>query len=156
MDTAAALESAPVEAKAPEEWALMMDKGVATVEDAEEVAATMAEATMEVVNEVVHPPHDEAAAQAMMAEEPLATMEAIADDGEAEDSKMSYKRLSEEKIAKLDALGFVWNLRIKRVEDHWESMFNQLLDFKEKYGDCLVPSRYDENIKVRAVSMGCG
>jgi hypothetical protein len=30
------------------------------------------------------------------------------------------KRLSQERKEKLDALGFVWSLRSKRVDDHWD------------------------------------
>ena len=36
------------------------------------------------------------------------------------------KRLSQERKDKLDALGFVWNLRSKRIDDHWEDMFQQV------------------------------
>lgn len=83
------------EAKSPEEWVVEMDKANgATVEDAAEVAATMAEATMEVINDVV------------------------AEGGE---QLNKVKRLSEERKAKLDALGFVWSLRSKRVDDHWDT-----------------------------------
>ncbi|GKY95090.1 hypothetical protein MPSEU_000473000 [Mayamaea pseudoterrestris] len=58
------------------------------------------------------------------------------------------KTLSSEKKAKLDALGFVWSLRSKRVDDHWETMFQQLLDYRQMYGDCLVPSRWEKNPKL--------
>jgi len=58
------------------------------------------------------------------------------------------KRLTQERKDKLEALGFVWSLRNKRVDDHWDEMFNQLVDYKEKHGDCLVPSRFEDNFKL--------
>lgn len=36
------------------------------------------------------------------------------------------KRLSQERKDKLDAIGFVWSLRNKRIEDHWDEMFRQV------------------------------
>lgn len=58
------------------------------------------------------------------------------------------KRLSLERKEKLDALGFVWSLRSKRIDDHWDEMFKQLVDYKNEHGDCLVPSRYEANLKL--------
>ncbi|KAG7356875.1 helicase domain protein [Nitzschia inconspicua] len=58
------------------------------------------------------------------------------------------KRLTLERKKKLDELGFVWSLRSKRIEDHWDEMFQQLLQYKEEHGDCLVPSRYEANLKL--------
>lgn len=37
-----------------------------------------------------------------------------------------FKRLSIERKEKLDKLGFVWSLRTKRIEDHWDDMFRQV------------------------------
>jgi hypothetical protein len=36
------------------------------------------------------------------------------------------RRLTKERKEKLDALGFVWSLRIKRIDDHWDEMFRQV------------------------------
>jgi hypothetical protein len=58
------------------------------------------------------------------------------------------KRLTPERKQKLDELGFVWSLRAKRIEDHWDQMFKQLLTYKEEHGDCLVPSRWEANLKL--------
>ena len=58
------------------------------------------------------------------------------------------QRLSAERKAKLDALGFVWSLRNKRIDDHWDEMFGQLVQYKAKHGDCLVPSRFEENLRL--------
>uniref|UniRef100_A0A6U3UDC3 Helicase-associated domain-containing protein n=1 Tax=Ditylum brightwellii TaxID=49249 RepID=A0A6U3UDC3_9STRA len=64
-------------------------------------------------------------------------------------SKIAFKpRLSEERRAKLDAIGFVWSLKKKRVDEHWDTMLQQLLDYKKEHGDCLVPSRYEKNLKL--------
>jgi hypothetical protein len=87
-----------------------------------------------------------------------------------EDSKLppnalASKVLTQERKDKLDALGFVWNLRSKRVDDHWDEMFSQvrqslanpvstlvrrlsayrlqiiqLQEYKQQHGDCLVSS----------------
>ena len=58
------------------------------------------------------------------------------------------KRLTEERKQKLNALGFVWSLRSKRIEDHWDEMYGQLVDYKKVNGDCLVPSRFESNLKL--------
>ena len=39
------------------------------------------------------------------------------------------KTLSLERKMRLDALGFVWSLRSKRVDDHWDGMFQQVCTF---------------------------
>lgn len=130
-----------IEAKSPEEWAVEMSG--ATEEDAAEVAATMAEATMEVVNDVV----DDAAIAEMAAVAAAANDAAGAAAAVPEDPTKG-KKLSLERKGKLDALGFVWSLRSKRVDDHWDLMFRQLEEYKSAHGDCLVPSRYEENYKL--------
>lgn len=58
------------------------------------------------------------------------------------------KRLTLERKRKLDELGFVWSLRSKRIEDHWDEMFKQLQEYKDQHGDCLVPSRHEQNLKL--------
>lgn len=146
----------PSEGKTPEEWGLEMDKGTpATEEDAAEVAATMAEATMEVVNDVVAPIDDATMDEMGAVDEPTSDTDVAMDspngDGTepmSENMLQQVRRLSQERKEKLDALGFVWSLRSKRVDDHWDLMFNQLKEYKIKHGDCLVPSRYEENFKL--------
>jgi Helicase associated domain len=64
---------------------------------------------------------------------------------------LPYKKLSLARKQKLDALGFVWSLRSKRIEDHWDEMFRQLVEYKNQHGDCLVPSRYEANLKLGKV-----
>lgn len=120
--------SSPSEGKTPEEWGLEMDKGTpATEEDAAEVAATMAEATMEVVNDVVAPIDDATMDEMGAVEEPTSDTDVAMDspngDGTepmSENMLQHVRRLSQERKEKLDALGFVWSLRSKRVDDHWD------------------------------------
>ncbi len=53
-------------------------------------------------------------------------------------------KLPEEEFKMLDALGFSWgNLKVV----HWEKMFTQLCQYKQKYGHCNVPGygRHPEN-----------
>lgn len=118
----------PSEGKTPEEWGLEMDKGTpATEEDAAEVAATMAEATMEVVNDVVAPIDDATMDEMGAVDEPTSDTDIAMDspngDGTepmSENMLQQVRRLSQERKEKLDALGFVWSLRSKRVDDHWD------------------------------------
>jgi hypothetical protein len=120
--------STPSEGKSPEEWGLEMDKGTpATEEDAAEVAATMAEATMEVVNDVVAPIDDATMDEMGGVEDPNSDTDVAMDspngDGTepmSENMLQQVRRLSQERKEKLDALGFVWSLRSKRVDDHWD------------------------------------
>lgn len=47
--------------------------------------------------------------------------------------------LTPEKIAQLDALGFVWdNVRLDELATQWETMFAGLQRFRENYGHCRV------------------
>jgi len=50
-------------------------------------------------------------------------------------------RLSEEQIRRLDSIGFAWS----PCDEAWENMFRALVKFREKYGDCDVPSHWAEN-----------
>lgn len=44
------------------------------------------------------------------------------------------KRLTQELKERLDGLGFVWSLRHKRIADHWQHMFDQLVEYKAAHG----------------------
>ncbi len=50
-------------------------------------------------------------------------------------------RLSPERIANLEVLGFKW----KPYAENWEEMFTALSDYKRKHGDCDVPFRWKDN-----------
>ena len=59
--------------------------------------------------------------------------------------------LSADRIAKLDALGFVWASSRKtlvdweRISADWQARFDELLRYKETHGDCDVPAKWREN-----------
>lgn len=59
--------------------------------------------------------------------------------------------LSAERIARLDALGFVWGGGRKAsadsegVSEDWQSRFDELLHYKRVHGDCDVPTRCRES-----------
>ena len=54
--------------------------------------------------------------------------------------------MTQERINKLEALGFVWNA----LEAQWNSNFELLLQYKEDKGDCLVP----QNHQIDDVALG--
>jgi hypothetical protein len=56
-------------------------------------------------------------------------------------TKQSKGRLSQERIQRLDDLGFVWNSNTAA----WEEMFAALVEYKNLHGDCNVPSRFISN-----------
>ena len=47
--------------------------------------------------------------------------------------------LSDERIARLDELDFIWNTRAAR----WEEMFARLVAYNDVHGDCNVPQSYE-------------
>ena len=69
-------------------------------------------------------------------------------------------RLTDDRRKRLTDIGFVWSVReAERTHEttrivrtsydvQWDAMFNLLISYKEKYGDCLVPKRYAENPKL--------
>jgi hypothetical protein len=52
--------------------------------------------------------------------------------------------LKEERIAKLNEVGFIWEADTRSKEQRWEDSMSQLLEFKEKYRHTLVPYNFDE------------
>jgi hypothetical protein len=50
-------------------------------------------------------------------------------------------KLSEDKIKRLEAIGFSWNPH----KDLWKQMYEELVAFKGEFGDCNVPTEYDDN-----------
>jgi Helicase associated domain len=60
-------------------------------------------------------------------------------------------RLTSERLNRLESIGFEWKVKnkMKRYYDkQWEGMFQNLLDFKKKYGHCNVPKRFPENARL--------
>jgi len=61
--------------------------------------------------------------------------------------------MTEERIYKLEQIGFVWDASDKigggkRNDEGWMQMFEQLMEYKEQHGDCLVPQVYEGNPKL--------
>ena len=52
--------------------------------------------------------------------------------------------LSQERIQRLDEIGFIWNLR----DALWEARFEELKAFKNSNGHCNVPNRSPENLEL--------
>jgi hypothetical protein len=105
-----------VDHKITDQWDLPKHVG-ATAEDAAELAATMAED-----DELAR--HEAAAAAVVEAAE---TADMAMDDATyATKLPLLHKRLTRERKDRLDAIGFVWSLRNKRIDDHWDEMFRQV------------------------------
>lgn len=125
----AAAAMSPVRAKSPEEWADEMEKAATINADAAMAVnidgGGVEAAAMEVVNEVTAHAGDG---------NPAAVVEGKDVQGEVEDGKLPPKRLTQDRKEMLDLLGFVWSLRSKRTEDHWDDMYRQLVEYKEKHG----------------------
>jgi superfamily II DNA or RNA helicase len=60
-------------------------------------------------------------------------------------------QLSDDRITKLDALGFLWAssrktiLAADGISADWQARFEQLKAYKERFGDCSVPVKWNEN-----------
>lgn len=50
--------------------------------------------------------------------------------------------MNQERIHALEELGMVWSMC-----DHvdWEERLEELRQYKQKYGDCLVPNKFPQN-----------
>jgi len=48
--------------------------------------------------------------------------------------------LSEERIAKLESIGFLW--RVAKPAVGWESRYQQLVEYRNQHGNCDVPQSY--------------
>lgn len=69
----------------------------------------------------------------------------------AKGSRQPNPRLTEERIRRLESIGFHWKVKhkMKRYYDkQWESMFDRLKAFKEVNGHCVVPKRYPPDVKL--------
>jgi hypothetical protein len=59
------------------------------------------------------------------------------------------KALSEEQRAELEALGFVWQVpHKKKSQVSFEEMLERLQTFKCRYGDCMVPAIYPDDLQL--------
>lgn len=66
---------------------------------------------------------------------------AIRTNAEWADSAQQF--LTDERIAKLNQIGFEWNVSKPTVP--WEERFQELMVFKEKNGHCNIPRGYKDN-----------
>jgi len=57
------------------------------------------------------------------------------------------------RIARLEAIGFVWDRIDGAWERAWEQRFQELVAYKNRFGDCNVPKRCGEN---GTLGMWCG
>ena len=60
--------------------------------------------------------------------------------------------MTPQRIKILNYIGFVWDASDKsgkkRDDEGWMRMLKQLMEYKEEHGNCLVPNRYDDNLKL--------
>lgn len=69
-------------------------------------------------------------------------MESTAD----ETSHIKSTPLTQDRIDLLDEIGFTWTIRSRdSLGESWNQRLAELSAYKEKYGNCLVPSRYNPN-----------
>ena len=59
-------------------------------------------------------------------------------------SDWKNQRLSEERIKRLESIGFTWD----PFDALWDQMYSILLEFKKNYGHCDVPNKWPENTKL--------
>jgi hypothetical protein len=123
----AAMDAVPPVAamgQTPDDWEEAIgkpDSGGATAEDAAELAATMTEDAVH-VDDGINALDGDAQNAAVVA----AAVEAV-DAPLSEEAVKALpvlpRRLTRERKERLDALGFIWSLRNKRIDDHWDEMF---------------------------------
>ena len=53
--------------------------------------------------------------------------------------------MTEERIKKLNDIGFEWVLLVKGVRIDWDDRYEELKTYQSKYGDCNVPQRWSDN-----------
>lgn len=58
----------------------------------------------------------------------------------ADSGKPILQRFTDERIRRLENLGFVWSIR-----DDWQKHYEELKDYKNDNGNCNVPARYAKN-----------
>ena len=70
---------------------------------------------------------------------------AIGDMPDGNKKRATNSRLTEERVASLDSIGFQWKVKNKmkkHYEKQWQDMFQMLLKYREEHGDCMVPRKY--------------
>lgn len=56
--------------------------------------------------------------------------------------------LAEDRIQKLESLGFKWAISEFKNSEIWEIRFKELLEYKARFGNCDVPNHWDENLQL--------
>ncbi len=56
----------------------------------------------------------------------------------------SKDRLLPEREERLNEIGFIWDCTVLQ-EQQWEERFQQLCDYRQRFGDCVVPVNWKEN-----------
>lgn len=69
---------------------------------------------------------------------------------EAGKADITTRRLNDERIAELEAIGFVWAAKGRGGEDknarkRWDQRYAELKAYKAEHGDCKVPTKYPPN-----------
>jgi hypothetical protein len=68
------------------------------------------------------------------------------DAGDATPKLRRPAPLTPERVDLLNFLGFTWTIRSRdALGESWNQRFQELRQFKQEHGHCLVPSRYDKN-----------
>jgi hypothetical protein len=113
--------------KTPDDWVEAIgkpDSGGATAEDAAELAATMTEDAIH-GEDGLHRSEEDAQNAAVVEAAVAAAAEAVdapLGDEAVKVMQLQPRRLTQERKDKLDALGFIWSLRNKRIDDHWDEV----------------------------------
>ena len=58
------------------------------------------------------------------------------------------QKLPEERIAKLNKINFPWGKPRVDQDTQWATLYNELVEYRDKFGDCKVPRKYEENPKL--------
>ena len=61
-----------------------------------------------------------------------------------------YAKITQERIDQLNEIDFVWEGErgCQKDDTLWKQRFNELVKYKKKHGDCLVPRKYKHNAKL--------
>ena len=63
----------------------------------------------------------------------------------AQRTRRAKGALSDEQVARLDSLGFVWNWQEQSANENWLRWFQKLKLFKERFGHCNVETGWGED-----------
>ena len=55
-------------------------------------------------------------------------------------------KLKPDRRERLEAIGFAWHGTRRPDRERWEARFQQLLDFRQRFGHCRVPNKWKEDI----------